>query len=67
MRIVAFIKSSQRDVIEKILAQIGEDEELPDSTGPPKWMQIAQAKEHMEEHPDFYPDDTSHWDDCFAA
>ncbi len=62
MKIISFITTSQQDVLDKILDHIGESTELPMITGPPLWVQILQAKEHMDQHSDWYPDDYEEWD-----
>jgi len=56
MKVIAFITTSQQDVIDKILDHIGQSTEPPRATGPPLWGRILHAKEHMEQYPDWYPD-----------
>ena len=63
MRIISFITTAQQDLIDKILGHIGKSTEPPKATGPPLWLQILQAKEHIEQYPDWYPDDVNlAWD-----
>jgi len=60
MKPVAFITPSQPAVIERILTHLGlqSDEATTRKTGPPLWLQIAQAQSYLAEHPECSPD----WD-----
>ncbi len=51
LRVVSFITTAQQNVIDRILDQIGEDPELPWSTGPPKWYALQLAQQHVEANP----------------
>ncbi len=63
MKIIAFITTSQQEVIVKILDHLGEPTVPPKATGPPLWVQILLAKEHVQEHQDWYPDEEhEEWD-----
>jgi hypothetical protein len=48
-------------VIDKILDHLGEPLDSPKATGPTLWVQILQAKEHMQEYQDWYPEEHE-WD-----
>ncbi len=61
MKIISFVTPAQPAVLQKILDHLGEDTERPCATGPPKWLQIIQAQEHMAQHPEWYPEDET-WD-----
>ena len=63
MRIMSFITPSQSSVLHKILDHLGEESE-PRATGPPKWLQILQAQEQMDQHPERYPEDCVDWDEA---
>ena len=58
MKFIAFIKASQPAVIERILSHLGlwSDESTSRQTGPPLWLQIAQAQGYLEDHPEYSPD-----------
>ena len=60
LKLVAFITRSQPAVIARILdhLELANDQSTERQTGPPLWLQIAQAQSHAEEHPECSPD----WD-----
>ena len=59
MKLIAFINKEQAQVIDAILTSL--NIQLPDfeemARGPPKWLQIEEAKEHMAENPESYPEE----------
>ena len=61
MKVIAFITTSQQNVIHKIIEHLGENAELPKATGPSLWLQILQAKEHVHLFQDWYPDEQGDW------
>jgi hypothetical protein len=62
MKFVAVTTSSQPTVIDRLLTHLGLDSEDPTArqTGPPLWLQIAQAQSHLEAYPESDPE----WDGC---
>ena len=57
VKVISFITTGQNNVINKILDHLGEPTEHPKATGPPLWVQILQAKEHVQEYQDWYPEE----------
>ncbi len=51
---MSFITTAQQNVIDRILDHIGEDPDLPWSTGPPKWYALQLAQQHVEANPHVY-------------
>jgi len=53
MKVIAFITTSQRPVIDKILDHLVQERSEVKATGPPKWVQTRQAKtaQQIEEWP----------------
>ena len=57
MKIISFVQPTQPAVIERILTHLGlwTDDGMPRSTGPPRWLQIEQARAYLAAHPEHDP------------
>ena len=62
MKITAFVLKTKD--IEEHLWPLKIDEGDDQPRGPPRWLQALEAKQWMEHHPEFYPDE--HQDDELA-
>ena len=62
MRIISVITTVQQEVIDRILEHLGISTEPPRATGPPLWMQILEAQEHVQMYQDWYEESDEHGD-----
>ena len=57
MKIISFIQRQQIEVIDRILDSLQIERHVPEPRGPPKWLQVLEAKKYLEQNQDLYPDD----------